>query len=98
METTTGSRSASLGWKLLLLIPLAVGVVLAVIGSRQTDLHAGNKLTIIANLFVAVFLHRARGALDRGEEADAGLGILALIVASTVLGFGLHVLLRVLTH
>jgi hypothetical protein len=54
METTTGSRSVFLGWKLLLLIPLAVGVVLAVIGSRQTDLHAGNKLTIIANLFVPV--------------------------------------------
>jgi hypothetical protein len=27
-----------------------------------------------------------------------GLGILALIVASAVLGFSLHVLLRVLTH
>jgi len=56
MEITTGSRSVSLRWKLLILIPLAVAVVLAVISSRQTDLHAGNKLTIIANLFVPVSL------------------------------------------
>jgi hypothetical protein len=44
-------------------------------------------------------LDRARGVLDRGEEADrmlTGLGILILIVSSTVVGFGLHVLLRML--
>ena len=54
MESTTGSRSASLGWKLLILIPLVVAVVLLLISSGQTDQHAGNKLSIIANLFVPV--------------------------------------------
>jgi len=43
------------------------------------------------------FLHRARVHWIVVKKRT-GLGILALIVASTVLGFGLHVLLRVLTH
>jgi hypothetical protein len=54
MESTTGSRSVSLGWRLLILIPVAV--VLLLISSGQIDLHAGNELTIIANLFVPVSL------------------------------------------
>ena len=35
MENTTSSPRVSLGWKLLILVPLAAGVVLGVISSRQ---------------------------------------------------------------
>ena len=97
MERTTGSRSVSLGWKLLILIPLAVAVVLAVISSRQTELLAGNKLTIIANLFVPVALI-TQALYWILVKKWTGWGIATLIFASALLGFGLHVLLRALTH
>jgi hypothetical protein len=97
MESTTGSRSVSLGWKLLILIPLAVAVVLAVISSRQTDLHAGIELRIVGNIFLEVALI-ALGVYWIVVSKLTGLGILTLIVASTVIGFGLDTLLRVLTH
>jgi len=97
MESTTGSRSVTLGWKLLILIPLAVAVVLAVISSRQTDLHAGNKLTIIANLFVPIALI-TQALYWVLVKKWTGWGIAMLIYASALLGFGLHVLLRALTH
>lgn len=97
MESTTGSRSATLGWKLLILIPLAVAVALAVISSTHTDLHAGIELPIIGNIFLEVSFI-AQGVYWIVVSKRTGLGILTLIVASTVLGFGLHTLLRVLTH
>ena len=97
MESTTGSRSIPMGWKLLTWIPLALAVVLAVISSRQRDLHAGNKLTIIANLFVPVALI-TQALYWILVKKWTGWGIAMLIFASTLLGFGLHVLLRALTH
>ena len=97
MESTTGSWSISLGWKLLILIPLALAVVLAVISSRQTDLLAGSKLTIIANLFVPVALITQALYWILVKKWTVS-GIAMLIFASALLGFGLHVLVRVLTH
>lgn len=97
MESTTVSRSVSLGWKLLLLIPLAGAVVLAVIGSRQTGLHAQVELNTIGGICGNVALI-ALGVHWIVVKKLTGLGILMLIVASTVLGFGLHTLLRVLAN
>ncbi len=94
MENTTGSRSISLGWKLLILIPLAVAVVLAVISSTQTDLHAEIELRIIGNIFLEVSFI-ALGVYWIVVSKRTGLGILTLIVGSAVLGFGLHSLLRI---
>jgi drug/metabolite transporter (DMT)-like permease len=96
MESTTGSRSVSLRWKLLILIPLAVAVVLAVISSRQTDLHAGNKLTIIANLFVPVSL--ITQALYWILVKKWTVGDRDAHLRKRAAGVRLHVLLRVLTH
>ena len=93
MEGTMGSRSVSLPWKLLILFPLAVAVVLAVIGSRQTDLHAEVELNTIAGICGNVALI-ALGVHWIVVKKLTGLGIFMLIVASTVLGFGMHVLLR----
>jgi hypothetical protein len=56
MERTTGSRSVSLGWRLLVLIPLAAGVVLGVISAKQTGQRAEIELLTIANLCVNVAL------------------------------------------
>ena len=59
----------SLGWRLLVLLPLAAGVVLGAISAKQTAGHTEIELLTIANLCVNVALI-ARGVLDRGEEAD----------------------------
>jgi hypothetical protein len=95
MESTTASRSGSLGWKLVFFVPLAVALVLLLIWSMQTNLHPGIKLPIIGNILVAVSLI-AQGVYWILVRKWTGWGIVALIVASTVLGFGLHTLLRVL--
>jgi hypothetical protein len=95
MESTTGSRWVSLGWKLLILIPLAVAVALALISSRQTSLHADIAMRVIANIFLEVSMI-ALGVFWIVVKKLTGLGILILIVASAVLGFGLHVVLRML--
>jgi len=51
MENSIGSRSASLAWKLALLLPLAPAVVLQLISQRQTDLRAGVKISGSAQEF-----------------------------------------------
>jgi hypothetical protein len=56
MESTTGSRSVSLGWRLLALLPLAAGVVLGVISPKQTGRLAEIELLTVANLCVNVAL------------------------------------------
>src|ERR1700741_2954995 len=56
MENTTSSPRVSLGWRLLILVPLAAGVVLGVISSRQTGAHVEIQLLTIANLFINVAL------------------------------------------
>jgi hypothetical protein len=50
MESTPSSRSVSLGWKLLVLLLLAAGVVLGMIAAKQTNTHAEIELLNIANL------------------------------------------------
>jgi uncharacterized membrane protein YhhN len=91
MENTTGSRSASVGWKLALLLPLAAAVVLQLISHRQTDLRAGVKLSIIGNIFLSVSMIAQSLYL---MKKSTRWGIMMLIFSSAVLGFGLHVLLR----
>jgi len=95
MESTTGSRSVSLGWRLLVLLPLAAGVVLGMISAKQTAGHAEIELLAIKNLCVKVALS-ALGVYWIAVKKLTGLRILILIVSSTVVGFGLHVLLRML--
>jgi hypothetical protein len=93
MEATTGSRSVSLGWKLLVLLPLAAGVVLGAISAKQTAAHAEIQLLTIAGMCVNVALI-ALGVYWIVVKKLTGLGIFMLIVSSTVVGFGLHTLLR----
>jgi hypothetical protein len=93
MESTTGSRSVSLGWRLLILLPLAAGVVLGVVSAKQTGGHAEIELLTIANLCVNAALI-ALGVYWIVVKKLTGLGILMLIVSSMVVGFGLHTLLR----
>jgi hypothetical protein len=52
MENTTSSPTVSLGWKLLILVPLAAGVVLGVISARQTGAHAEIQVLTIVNLCI----------------------------------------------
>lgn len=56
MESTTGSLSVSLGWRLLVLLHLAAGVVLGMISAKQTAGHAEIELLTIRNLCVNVAL------------------------------------------
>jgi hypothetical protein len=93
MENTTSSPRVSLGWKLLILVPLAAGVVLGLILPRQTGAHVEIQLLIIANLCINVALI-ALGVHWIVVKKLTGLGILVVIVSSMVVGFGLHVLLR----
>lgn len=93
MNSTTQSPWSLLGWKLLILMPLALAVALALIGSRQTGLHAEVKLNTIAGICGDIAMI-ALGVHWIVVKKLTGLGILTLIVSSTVLGFGLHVLLR----
>jgi len=93
MESTTRSRSASLGWKLAIFIPLAAALVLQLISARQADLRAGVRLSIIGNILLALSLIAQSAFLLRKSTT---WGIVMLIFASAVLGFGLHALLRVL--
>ena len=88
----TDSRSASLGWKLAFFVPLALAVALQLISARQPDLHAGVKLSIVGNVFLALSLIAQSVFLLRRSTR---WGIVMLIFAGAVLGFGLHVLLRV---
>jgi hypothetical protein len=94
MENTTGSRPVSLWWKLMFFVPLAVAVALQVLSQRQTDLHAGIKLSIIGNTFTSVSLIAYSVYLVR--QSKEWWRIAMLIFTSAVLGFGLYVLLRAL--
>jgi hypothetical protein len=97
MDTSTRSQSVSLGWKLLILIPIGLAVVLDVISARQINPRTGIELPIIGNILLEIAFI-ALGVYWIVGRKLTGLGIMTLIVASTVLGFGLHTLLRVLTH
>jgi hypothetical protein len=91
MENSIGSRSASLAWKLALLLPLAPAVVLQLISQRQTDLRAGVKISMIGNIFLCVSMITQSLYLMRKSTK---WGIMLLIFSGVVLGFGLHVVLR----
>jgi hypothetical protein len=94
MENTTRSRSVSLGWKLVILVPLAVAVGLQLISHRQTDLHVQVKLSIIGNIFLSVSMIGYAVYLVR--QSTEWWRIAILIFTSAVLGFGLFALLRAL--
>jgi hypothetical protein len=81
-----------LGWKIALLLPMSVAVVLAVISSRQTDVHAGVKLSMIGNAFLSTSLIALSVYLVR--KSTEWWAIAMLIFSSAVLGFGLLALLR----
>jgi hypothetical protein len=91
MESTAGSRSASLRWKLAFFVPLAAALVLQLISARQADMHASVRLSIIGNIFLALSLIAQSAFLLRKSTP---WGIVMLIFAGAVLGFGLHTLLR----
>jgi hypothetical protein len=93
MESTMGSRSVSLGWKLLVLLPLATGMLLGVTAAKQTGRHAEIELLTIANLCAHVGLI-VLGVYWIVVKKLTWLGILMLIVFGTLVGFGLHTLLR----
>jgi hypothetical protein len=93
MESTSGSQSASPAWKLALLGPLAVAIVLQVVSHRQTDLHAQLRLSIMGNIFLFVSLISQSLYLMRKSTR---WGIALLIFTSAGLAYGLRVLLRVL--
>jgi hypothetical protein len=95
MESTPSSRPVSLGWKLLVLLLLAAGVVLGMISAGQTNTHAEIELLNIANLCSNVALMTV-GVYWIVVKKLTGLGILMLIISSMVVGFGLHNLLRML--
>lgn len=76
-----------------ILVPLAAGVVLGVISAGQTGAHAEIQLLTIANLCMNIALI-ALGVHWIVVKKLTGLGILMLIISSMVVGFGLHVLLR----
>ena len=77
----------------MVLVPLAAGVVLGVISARQNGGHAEIELLTVANLCVNGALI-ALGVHWIVAKKLTGLGILMVIVSSTVVGFGLHTLLR----
>jgi hypothetical protein len=93
MESTIDSRSVSLGWKLLVLLPLATGVVLGVMAAKQTGRHAEIELLAIANLCANAGLI-VLGVYWIVVKKLTWFGISMLIVFSTLVGFGLHTLLR----
>jgi len=95
MESTINSRSASLGWRLLIILPLAAGVILGVIAAKQTARHAEIELLIVANLCVNGALI-ALGVHWIVVKKLIWLGTLTLIISSMVVGFGLHILLRMI--
>jgi len=95
MQNATSSRSLGLGWTLLVVVPLVLAAVLAIISSRQSDPHMQTKVLTIAGLagnvaWIALAVHWIL------VKKLTGLGILMLIAASTVMGCGLHTLLRLL--
>lgn len=92
MEPTASTR-ASLGWKLALLLPMAVALGLLLMARQQTDLHAENRLTILGNLSVSAGI-TLQGLYWILARKSLAVGIPALMVGCIVLGFGLHTLLR----
>jgi len=67
--------------------------MLGVISAKQTGGHAEIELLSIASLCVNVALV-AQGVYLIAVKKLTGLGVLMLIVSCTVVGFGLHALLR----
>jgi hypothetical protein len=92
MQNTTVSRSIPLAWKIAFLLPMSVAVALAVISSRQTDVHASVKLSMIGNAFLSTFLIVYSVYLVR--KSTEWWTIAMLIFSSAVFGFGFLALLH----
>ena len=93
MQSTHVSQPASLGWKLVILMPLAGAIALQVISHRQFDLHASIRLSIAGNLVLSLSLIAQSLYLMRKTTT---WGIVLLIAFAAGLGFGFHALLRAL--
>jgi antibiotic biosynthesis monooxygenase (ABM) superfamily enzyme len=92
VESTTNSAVPP-GWKAAVLVPLAMALVLMFVSWTLNDLPSQLKLTIIAGLFTnaAVIVLAVYWIVVKRLIV---WGIAMLILTSTVLGFGLHTLLR----
>jgi drug/metabolite transporter (DMT)-like permease len=93
MESAVKREPVTLGWKLAMLTPLAVALALLLLSRRQHELHSeilfstlGNMLTMVSMIVMSIYWIV--------EKKLVGWGIMMLIFASAVLGFGLHTLLR----
>jgi hypothetical protein len=93
MENAAPSRSLTLGWKIALLLPLAVSLALQVVAHEQHALHAKIKFSTIGNTFLCIALIAQSLLVMRRSR---NWGITMLIVSSATLGFGVNTLLRVL--
>jgi hypothetical protein len=82
-----------MSWRLLVFVPMTVALVLAVMGSRETDMHRGSELLTLANLFVSLGIV-TQGSYLVAAKKQTGLGFTIVIVGALVLGFGLYVFLR----
>jgi hypothetical protein len=71
---------------------MSVAIALAVISSKQTDVHASIRLLMIGNAFLSTFLIAYSVYLVR--RSTEWWTIAMLIFSSAVLGFGLLALLR----
>jgi hypothetical protein len=71
---------------------MSAAIALAVISSKQTDVHAGTKLLMIGNAFLSTFFIAYSVYLVR--KSTEWWAIAMLILSSAVLGFGLLALLR----
>jgi hypothetical protein len=80
---------------LLVFVPLAVALFLMLIGSRQSDPHWSSVLVSLGGLFTNISII-GQGVFLIVVKKRTGMGITTLILGATVLGFGLHVLLRTL--
>ncbi|HYX69555.1 MAG TPA: hypothetical protein VE825_10510 [Terriglobales bacterium] len=95
MESAIKREAVPLGWKLAMLTPLAVALTLLLLSRRQHELHTeillstlGNMLTMVSMMLMSIYWIV--------EKKLVGWGVVMLIFASAVLGFGVHTLLRVL--
>lgn len=84
----------SVAWRIGLLTPLAVALVLVAISWQQTDLNARLRWMTLGNLFVAVGI-AAQGLYWIVARKSLAIGLGALMVGCVVFGFGLHTVLRV---
>ncbi len=93
MEATPQRLSPA--WKVAILLPVLAGGVLLLLAARESDLHRkialttlGNMGTMLTLMSISIYWIRAR--------ISVAWGIVLLILASAIVGFGINTLLRVI--